>query len=477
MDQRKTPLFDALVNHKKLNAFSYHVPGHKGGVVFGEKGEDIYKSLLSIDATELAGLDDLHEPEGPILQAQELLADLYKAQESHFLVNGSTVGNLAMILSVCKDGDQVLVQRNCHKSILNGLILANVKPVFLNPLVDKGWGIAVGLDSELVEQALMLYPNIKAVILTHPNYYGMATDLTDIIKAAHQRKIPVLVDEAHGAHWVIGAPFPKSSLESGADIVVHSAHKTLPAMTMGSYLHINSSLVSSEMVKFYLQMLQSSSPSYPIMASLDLARAYLDSFTEADKNILAERIGFFINGLSNIQGITVMKQEPAMLDLLKVTIRAEGSTGYQLQKLLEKHGILTELADTKNVLLILPLLKSSNVYPFAETVKTVRQAIEDIPFPINRPELNWEDDPVNSISTLEYDYSEMKGKETKFVTISKGIGLVAAETIIPYPPGIPLIMAGEEITDKKSHLLRELLEKGSRFHGGQSLKTGHIKVY
>ena len=150
MDQSQTPLFDALVNFYKKNKVSYHVPGHKNGQVFMEKGRFLYESLLAIDATELSGLDDLHAPEGPIMEAELLLANLHKVQKSYFLVNGSTVGNLAMIMATCGEGDTVLVQRNCHKSILNGLMLANANPVFLTPTLYEDWGVPGGVNVETV---------------------------------------------------------------------------------------------------------------------------------------------------------------------------------------------------------------------------------------------------------------------------------------------------------------------------------------
>ncbi len=275
--QNRTPLFDALCKHSNPNPISFHVPGHKSGTIFNQQQNNYYQEILRIDATELSGLDDLHSPEGVIKEAEELLADLYQVKKSFFLVNGSTVGNLAMILSVCEKDDVILVQRNCHKSVLNALKLAKAHPVFIDPDYNQDWKTATGVSKEIVERAISLYPQAKALCLTYPNYYGMVYDLKSIIELAHVHHIPVLVDEAHGPHFILGDPFPETAIQLGADMVVHSAHKTLPAMTMGSYLHINSNRINSDKVRDYLQMLQSSSPSYVIMASLDLARNYLAS--------------------------------------------------------------------------------------------------------------------------------------------------------------------------------------------------------
>lgn len=478
MDQSQTPLFDALVNFYKRNKVSYHVPGHKNGQVFMEKGRLLYESLLAIDATELSGLDDLHSPEGPIMEAELLLANLHKVHKSYFLVNGSTVGNLAMVMATCGDGDTVLVQRNCHKSILNGLMLANANPVFLTPTIYEDWGVPGGVDIDTVSIALKLYPEAKAIILTYPNYYGMAEDLSSIIELAHEKEIPVLVDEAHGAHLSLGAPFPKSALHLGADVVVHSAHKTLPSMTMGSYLHVNSSLLSVERIQFYLQMLQSSSPSYPIMGSLDLARAYLATFTNDDRDELVKAISEFKAQLSRIPEVSVL--EPPLgvtMDPLKVSIKSRrGLSGYELQTLLEEVGVFTELADPQNVLFVLPLLKKEQSYPFLNTVDKIEQAIKG---KVGKKTVSTKNDwkGTSIITSLVLSYSQMKSSNTKQLSFYEAVGKISAEMVIPYPPGIPLIMSGEIITSEKIAILENLLAHRSHFHGGSSLAKGKLIIY
>ncbi|RFU60966.1 aminotransferase class I/II-fold pyridoxal phosphate-dependent enzyme [Bacillus sp. V59.32b] len=478
MNQSKIPLFDALLQHKSKKTISYHVPGHKGGLVFTEKGHHEYQSILSFDVTELNGLDDLHAPEGAIFEAQKLLAELYKVRESYFLVNGSTVGNLAMILAACREGDTILVQRNCHKSILHGLMLANVKPVFLSPVLDREWGVAGGIESSLIAEALSKYPDTKAIILTYPNYYGLGNDISVIIEKAHEKGIPVLVDEAHGAHFILGSPFLNSSLASGADMVVQSAHKTLPAMTMGSYLHVNSDLIDSDKIRFYLQMLQSSSPSYPIMASLDLARSYLASFTDKDKKALGEKIKGFRQQLDHLPDIKVL-QVAQSGDPLKITIRSrEGATGFQLQKALEKKDVFTELADTRNVLLVLPLLKAEMEYPFSETIQKISEATAELePSPFSPDEVADIYEKESAMAELQLSYKDMVDKPKQLVALKNSSGRIAAEMIIPYPPGVPLIMAGELMDENKLTQLEELSAKGTRFHGGSGLRAGSVWVF
>jgi arginine/lysine/ornithine decarboxylase len=276
-----------------------------------------------------------------------------------------------MVMTVCEEDSFVLVQRNCHKSILNALKFAQVHPIFIEPEFDDVWKIAVGVSLQTVREAIELYPNAKAVILTYPNYYGMVNDLKGIVTLAHQHHIPVLVDEAHGAHFILGDSFPTSAVQLGADLVVQSAHKTLPAMTMGSYLHFNSKVIQIDNVIDYLRIFQSSSPSYPIMASLDLARNYLATYSRKDIDYLLKEIHHFKEELSEIPGIRVLKYTG---DPLKVTIQSVcGLSGFTLQRKMEELGVFTELADPNNVLFVLPLLRENQ----SSVLKILKSSFRD----------------------------------------------------------------------------------------------------
>lgn len=474
MNQHKKPLYDALVDHMNNNPISFHVPGHKNGHVFPLIESPFLHPILQMDATELSGLDDLHSPEGPILEAETLLADLFNVKRSFFLVNGSTAGNLAMIMSACKEDQIVLVQRNCHKSVLNALKLAKVQPVFLEPDFDHKWGIAAGVNVETVIEAIRLYPEAKAVIVTYPNYYGMTYDIKRLIEVVHQHNIPVLVDEAHGPHFIVGNPFPMSAVQLGADIVVQSAHKTLPAMTMGSYLHFNSTIVDVNKVIDYLQIFQSSSPSYPIMASLDVARSYLATYHPKDMEYLLKELHQFKEELAEIPGIQVLEYKDAG-DFLKVTIQSRcGLSGFALQKRFEEFGVYTELADLYNVLFILPLLKENQRYPFKNAVTKMKKALEGImikEIKVVAPNQN------KKISRLTVSFKEMDNLEKMEIPIEIAAGNVAAETVIPYPPGIPLLLKGEEITKEMQENLIRLMEDGASFQGGSSLLKGRLEVF
>jgi arginine/lysine/ornithine decarboxylase len=469
------PLYNALTEHIKKQPISFHVPGHKYGQIKNEEIGCFFDQILKLDATELSGLDDLHSPEGVILEAETLLSDLFQTKKSYFLVSGSTVGNLAMVMAACTEDDYVLVQRNCHKSVLNALKLAKVKPIFIEPEYDPDWKVASGVTVETVKSALRLYPNVTAIILTYPNYYGMVNDLQGIIEQAHRHRIPVLVDEAHGAHFIAGSLFPPSSVQLGADIIVQSAHKTLPAMTMSSYMHVNSEFIEADKVKEYLEIFQSSSPSYPLMASLDLAREYLAEYKEEDLQYLQTCINHFKDELSSIEGIKVLEFPNNQGDPLKMTIQSRCElSGFDLQKRLEEAGVYTELADPYNVLLVFPLLKKGQSYPLEEAVLKVKQALQDVSLRDTEEVI-----PMNNqkVSGLMVPYKEMSRFPDIDIPIAEAAGHVCAEAIIPYPPGIPLLLKGEQITIEKLNMLQQLQDLGARFQGGSKLKSGLIKVF
>lgn len=460
-----TPLFDALYRHSNQSPISMHVPGHKNGTVFPKQGTDFYKKILQIDVTELTGLDDLHDPEGPILEAERLAANLYGVEKTFFLVNGSTVGNLAMILAATTKNDRVLVQRNSHKSIINGLKLAQANPVFLHPEYDETVQVPTYVSYATVQEAIENYPDAKALILTSPNYYGMTntSELQKIITLAQSHQIPVLVDEAHGAHFILEG-FPKSAITLGADVIVHSAHKTLPAMTMGSYLHVNSKFVDTKQVQFYLQMLQSSSPSYPIMASLDLARHFLENTkTKGTKTIINNITGFKDN-LKKVSQLKVVESNNPEIqtDPLKMTIQTQCfANGYQIQKMLEQQGVFTELADPNNVLFVLPLTTEMNS---KETVQLIRNAVSELkPTTEVLPTLQLFSE---RIIPLCISYHEIKGYNRRVVSFQKAVGEISGEMIIPYPPGIPVLMEGERVTEEHIEVITTYLETGARFQGG-----------
>lgn len=463
-----TPLLNALLAHHQKKPFSFHVPGHKNGRIVPYGGKTMFASILNYDFTEIPGLDDLHAPEGIIEEAQMLASSFYQSSHTFFLTGGSTSGNQAMIFAAFEKDAVVLVQRDAHVSVINAIRLAGLKPIFLMPAIDEHTGLTLGLDTQTVERAYALYPEAEGIILTSPSYFGIVSSLGDIISLVHEKEGVVLVDEAHGAHFAVSDYFPTSSLVQGADAVVHSAHKTLPAMTMGAYLHIGSgSRLSFEAVYAACAIFQSSSPSYPIMASLDGARQYAldqkkqispeqwnEHFTETEQAL--ENIGFNLY----VPPVTYHK------DPLKCIIKTPpGYTGWQLASLLEEEGLYPELSTVKTVLLILPLERQG----WTEEMKNkASKALQKLTQTTPAENL-YNTMPLSPIT----DKLIMEGRivpavfhgKQKEKTLTEAEYCRTAVDIIPYPPGVPLFFKGEVLTGERWGFLNEWLYQGGRVQG------------
>ncbi|MFP7480167.1 aminotransferase class I/II-fold pyridoxal phosphate-dependent enzyme [Terribacillus saccharophilus] len=445
MNQLHTPLYDKLVQFAKQDPISFHVPGHKHGMLFDE--EAFFQTAGLLDQTELTGLDDLHAPEGIIAEAQELAASYFGAKHTRFLVSGSTIGNIAMILGSLKRNEIVLVQRNCHKSILNGLELAGVKPVFLAPVYDKEKERYTHPAQETIQMAITRYPEAKALILTYPDYFGTVFDLKETVKMAHKSRIPVLVDEAHGVHLKIAETLPLSALEAGADVVVQSAHKMAPAFTMSSYLHFNSEYISIASIDRYLRMLQSSSPSYMLLASLDTARKYLATRTAQYMDGLHTAVDAFRELLSASDLWEVERQDG---DWLKIVLRVKpGYQPRQLANMLEASGIYPELVTDRHILLVHGLKALTD-----KDLDRIRTALKDMNAPASINPARAAHLFSEPIQELAISYAEMEEQRPVFTDWDEAVGCIAAESIIPYPPGIPVLAKGEIVTKQHVEMIQ-----------------------
>ncbi|MFZ3578518.1 aminotransferase class I/II-fold pyridoxal phosphate-dependent enzyme [Virgibacillus sp. DJP39] len=457
--QRETPIYNKLVNFSGKKPISFHVPGHKNGTLFPEQAKAVFGSALSLDMTELSGLDDLHAPFGVIAEAEELASDYFGSDHTFFLVGGSTAGNLAMILSVCSDGDKIIVQRNSHKSVMNGLELAGARPVFIAPEYDHTVNRYTSPSLDSIKQAIDLNPDSKGVVLTYPDYFGKTYDIKSVIDYAHVHNIPVLVDEAHGVHFSLGEPFPNSALELGADLVVQSAHKMAPSMTMSSYLHMNTPLILKQDISHYLQMIQSSSPSYPLMASLDLARSFLATMSHNDIKLI----------LKSVRDIRSLFAESTLWDVLPITDRDDplkitlqtkpGLSGLDVAHAFEEKGIYPELATYNQILFIHGLAVFDGKRHLGNSIKIVTEQLK-----IMDKHATIEITKVfpNSIEELAMGYKLMKKQTPYLQSLNEAIGEIAADSVIPYPPGIPIILKGERITANHIGLVKDLLQQGAR---------------
>ncbi|GAE36543.1 aminotransferase class I/II-fold pyridoxal phosphate-dependent enzyme [Halalkalibacter akibai] len=458
----ETPLIDALKKHLKQRPFSLHVPGHKNGEFFHPSMSD-FSSVFTYDLTELEGLDDLHAPTGVIQEAQQAVSRLYNTKESLFLVGGTTVGNIAMMYGLFEPGDTIFIQRNSHKSIFHAVQIADLTPALLTPEFDAKTGLAVGLTLETLKEAINLYPEAKGLVLTYPNYYGSSLNINQLISYAKQQGLLVLVDEAHAPHYCLGMPFPPSALEQGADITVQSAHKMLPALTMSSFLHMSNKLPDSmqQRVKEALTMFQSSSPSYLLMASLDGARAYVESLDKKKINEIMAGIQQVKEELALIKQIQVVEwDESYLLDPLKVTIRTTTKlSGFELQKIFYKHCLYTELADDKHVLLVFGLGKSQLPMEVIRNLAKDLSQYEVLDQEFNKKPISFS----RRVKKLELTAKQIRSLRKKRILLEEAIGYVAAEAIIPYPPGVPIVLPGEKLDESVISEIQTLKRAGARF--------------
>lgn len=454
------------------------------GRAFDQQALPYFQKILQIDQTEIDGLDDLHNPEGAIAEAQRLTAQLYGADQSYFLVNGSTSGNLAMIMAVCKKGDPIIVQRNVHKSVIHGLMLAGALPIYVSPKIDEDTGIAAGVAPEQIKRAIEAYPEVKAVLITYPNYYGMGSDVEEIAAAAHAKGIPLLVDEAHGAHYGFHPDYPKSSVRLGADIIVQSMHKMGTSLTMGGQLHVVGNRIDRDRLTFMLSVFQSSSPSYPIMASLDVARRWLyengtEAFSHAKQLADDLRYRFKDSKIFHIFEHNLHKTAFVTLDPLKITVqpKVEKLSGFQLKNQLSELGCPVELADLDHILLVLGAgTRQKDINRLSEALIAISAGAKtykkkEPPGYVANKSI---EPPEIELAAFSLDQWNTSVKTS--IPLRQAAQRVSAEMIIPYPPGVPFVHIGEQWTADKIEKLMILKNQGARFHGTADPHLNTVQV-
>lgn len=480
INQEKAPIFDTLLNHAKNHMVSFHTPGHKNGRGIDKKLLDFTgKNVYYFDVTVFPEVDSLHDPTGCIKQAQELMAKAYRVQNSFFLVNGSSVGNQIMLLSACNPGDSIILSRNVHKSVLGGIVLAGLWPIWLQPKVDQNLDIILDAEPDQIVEAIRKYPEAKAVFITSPTYNGITSDLLEIANICHKNNKLLLVDEAHGPHLRFHRDFPISAVEADADMVVQSVHKILSAMSQGSVLHVNSDRININRIKRVVSMLQTTSPSYLTLASIDLARR--QAVLHGEKLLgqvmqVAEEGRKKINRMKNLFCFTRddIRSRGYDLDVTKLTINVTktGLTGLDIENLLnEKYNIQVDCADVFNLIAILGIGSSrgdvSKLIAALNDIDTKHHGAQKI-LDFDLPSLTTEMVMIPREVFLERD--------SKRVPLHKSVGHISAQTLTPYPPGIPVLIPGERITQEACDYLIELSEKGIRISGQETDVLRTIKV-
>ena len=498
----KLPIIDMLLNYKRTLPLSFHVPGHRNGQLINkikpklsDKSFDIHlnalETLMEFDVTELSITDDLHDPQGAIGEAQRLAASLYGVKHTFFLVGGSTAGNIAAILATCEPNDYVIVQRNVHKSVINGCKLAGVNVVFVNPSIDKQSQYSTIPELEVLKRAIQKYPQAKAVFLTSPNYYGVSANLSEYASFIHRKNMLLIVDEAHGAHYSFHPQLPQSALRYGADIVIQSTHKTLPSVTMSAMLHINTTKVDREHIQQQLALIESSSPSFLMLASLDIARAAMQymghQLVEQSLELRDKLINFLNKNKYNllVEQYSDSKEDNQEVmnyyyDPLRLHIydKLGYYTGYELQHIFEQHGIWAEMATSQHCIFVLHLGYTEEEYEqLISRLERIHSTIYSS-FKSKKIELNKRVSSYYNSNHIGEPIlmSRAISRQTKIVDINDALGYISGEMVVPYPPGIPILYEGELITVEIINEINHYIMHHAKFQASETIANGKIKI-
>lgn len=452
-------IVDKLEQLRDEGIISFHVPGHKMGKIFDKLGyNDILEKIYTLDTTEIEGTDNLHNAKEVIKQSQERAARVFNSDKTIYLVNGSTCGIQAAIMSTCPPKSKIIVNRDCHQSVINSCILGDITPVYIDSEICRETNILKGINYSKAKEIIDNNLDAKAIILTYPTYYGETYNLQDICNYAHDKDMIVIVDEAHGAHLELSDRLPKSAINLGADIVIQSTHKTLPSFTQSSMVHIKGNRVDYNKLLSILRIIESSSPSYLFMSSLELAVDIYEKHGKELMESLLNNIDKFKDKFKSNHDVYIYNE----MDKTKIFISLKniGMTGYELDEILRsEYKIQCELSNHYGVLLICTIGNEEEDFICLETaLKDIlnkyknKGAIEDTDYPVSIPKMK--------LTPREAFY-----KEKKRVKLKDSIGKISGEYIIPYPPGISLISPGEIISEEIITYIHQGLKDGMIISG------------
>ena len=468
MPNNSAPIVDAMKNYSADNPTSFHTPGHK----HGRGAHELLHELLTpeglrVEVSLMDELDDLHEPHGCIRDAQILAAELWHADETIFFVNGTTSAIQAMIFGSVNAGDLIFVPRNAHRSVISGLILSGAVPIFLPVDFDAEFNLPLNVTVETVTRAIEMFPQAKALLLVSPNYYGVAADVSKIAEIVHATGMLLLVDEAHGAHLTFSDKLPPSAIEAGADMSAQSTHKILGSLTQTSMLQIKNS-APVERIKLAASLLQTTSPNQILLASLDIARLQLEENPQLVTK--AVDLSLKLRGQLERHGLKVFAPKAFDLDPTKITVNVStrGLTGSQAEEFLRQQKIQCELSDAANVLFLMT---------FADDLSTAAKLFDAL-------KLLPEGDAIKlppPILTREISRAKLSPRETFYapttnVKLRDAVGKICAEEVTFYPPGIPLLMFGEEISAQAVEVIEREKLSGSRVIGASDPTLAKVKI-
>lgn len=470
----KNSLLERLTEYSFSEAYPFHMPGHKRQEL---SGFPPFPVPYSIDITEIEGFDNLHHAEGILKESMEHMSRIYGSDRSWYLVNGSTGGILSAVSAALHPGEKLLMGRNCHKSAYHAVMLNYLEPVYLYPEEvrdsDFGrYGISGGIEPEEVERCLSAHPEIKAVFITSPTYEGIVSDVEAIAEAAHRHGVPLIVDEAHGAHFPFGREFPASALACGADVVIQSLHKTLPSLTQTAVLHLKGTLVKEKQLEYYLSVYQSSSPSYLFLAAMERCIRYMDGAGRQEMTVFGNRLRRWMAQTGEWKCLKILDDRilgtcaVKARDLSKLVILTPGGEldGVKLASLLrEEYHLETEMACSRYVICMTSLMDTE------EGFRRLMEALTQIDRRYSQTGMKRKD-TNEGLTWMKQTIrrmlpAETRQKETEFIGLEEAVHRTAAGFITVYPPGVPALVPGEVITEEAIELICRNYDLGLTVEG------------
>lgn len=466
-----------LEKYEKGDFYPFHMPGHKRSPI-------VFPNPYTIDITEIEGFDDLHRPNGILKEAQKRAAQLYGSKRSYYLVNGSSCGILTAVSAALPPKGKLLMARNCHKSVYHAVYLRGLAAVYVNPCMTD-FGILGAVDPEEIRSCLNRDPDILAVVITSPTYEGIVSDIASIAEIVHGFGIPLIVDEAHGAHFGFHKAFPKTALRLGADIVIQSMHKTLPSLTQTALLHVNSKYISSEMIERYLDIYETSSPSYVLMAGMEKCIRMLREEGQGMFERYALNLESFYQQTKDLLRLHVMTKEDFSekelfdLDISKIVISARQTelTGSDLERRLrEDYHLQLEMYSGFYA------LGMTSVMDTREGFERLSQALEEIDRGLSSSPEAEKEERTQLIRDLymlrekRMELYEAMDLPLQNVSLEEAKGKVSADMLSLYPPGIPILLPGEVVDENFVKNIRKCLKIRLNLQGSADIINERINI-
>lgn len=475
--QKKAPIVDALIDFKKARIMPFDVPGHKRGKGNSELTDFLGEKCVSIDTNSQKPLDNLCHPVSVIKEAEEIAAAAFGANHAFFIVNGTSSAVQSMIMSVCKMGEKIILPRNIHRSAINALILSGAIPIYVNPELNQELGISLGMSIKNLKDAIEKNPDAKAVFVNNPTYYGICSNITEIVKLAHSKGIKVIVDEAHGTHFYFNDSLPTSAMEAGADMAAVSMHKSGGSLTQSSFLLVGNN-IDKDYVRQFINLTQTTSGSYLLMSSLDLSRRNLAlngeqifaraieqaEYAREEINLIGD---YYAYSKELINGDTVFDFDITKLSVNTLNLGLAGIEVYDILR--DDYDIQVEFGDLGNFLACISVGdRDRDIERLVGALAEIRRLYKKSKLGMMKQEY------INPHVVLPPQRAFYSNKRTVKLDDSKG--KISAEFVMSYPPGIPILSPGEQITGQIVEYIKYSKEKGCFLTGTMDSKVEHINI-